>query len=91
MLNTFIKKYCLDNRQWRAYLILIVSLLLTGYASLEAKHRAEGYAVDNFAIECDKIIVTLTIFGHFLLETFGHAVSNRACLFSSCFVRCFLN
>ena len=59
MLNTFIKKYCLDNRQWRAYLILIVSLLLTGYASLEAKHRAEGYAVDNFAIECDKIIVKI--------------------------------
>lgn len=59
MLNTFIKKYCLDNRQWRAYLILIVSLLLTGYASLEAKHRAEGYAVDNFAIECDKITVKI--------------------------------
>ena len=55
MFNRFFKKHWLHNRQWRAYLILLIALLFTGYSAIVAKQEAQRYAIEGFSNACDKM------------------------------------
>ena len=55
MFNRFFKKHWLHNRQWRAYIILLIALLFTAYGAIAARQVAERYAIDIFANACDKM------------------------------------
>ncbi len=55
MFNRFYKKHWLYNRQWRAYLILLIALLFTAYGAIAARQVAENHAIDDFANACDKM------------------------------------
>ncbi len=55
MFNRFFKKHWLHNRQWRAYIILLIALLFTAYGAIAARQVAENHAIDNFANACDKM------------------------------------
>ena len=55
MFSHLLKKHWLHNRQWRAYIILLIALLFTAYGAIAARQVAENHAIDNFANACDKM------------------------------------
>jgi len=55
MFSHLLKKHWLHNRQWHAYIILLIALLFTAYGAIAARQVAENHAIDDFANACDKM------------------------------------